>query len=128
MTDQNKETTRDALRASIFSSENSRYKRTPLNFKGTDLEIKQPTLTQVAEMWTKETSTERALYLLINLAYIPGTDILVFEEGDIADIIAMPYGPEFTRINEILADFLNGNAKEAEKNSEATPTSTTSTQ
>lgn len=119
---------RDALRAKLFSSENARFKRVPLHFKGVDLEVQQPNLEQVAELWAQTSGNARAIFALVMLAYIPGTDTKVFEAEDFDVISAMPYGPEMTRVHEILGGFITGDLKEAEKNSEATPTSSTSTQ
>lgn len=121
------QSTRDALRAKVFSSENTRFKREKLNFKGSELELQQPNLEQVAELWAQPNGTTRAIFALVKLGFIPGTDERLFEDEDFDNLIAMPYGPEMTRLHEILGNFLTGDIKEAEKNSVATPTSTTST-
>lgn len=119
---------RDQLRAKVFSSENTVFKRKALTYKGAELEIKQPSLEEVTGMFDQPDSTSRAIYLLIHLAYIPGTDERVFEDTDFDTLKAMPYGPEMTDIQDMISEFFRGNAKEAEKNSEATPTSSTPTQ
>ena len=128
MTDNKVKLTRDELRAKVFSSENSEYKRLPLHFKGVDLEIKQPTLDQVSQLHSYETSKERAIYMLVTLGYIAGSEEHLFDDADFDQLAAQPYGPEHTQLNEIITKYLVGDIKEVEKNSDATPISTASTQ
>jgi len=118
---------RDQLRATIFSSTNAEYKRIPYVYKGAQLELKQPNLEQVNQLWQIEGTTARAIYMLIALAYVPGTDIRVFEDTDQDNLIQMPYGAEMVRLTEIMTEFITGNSKESEKNLEATPSSIPST-
>lgn len=108
--------TRDSLRASIFSSENSRCKRVPITLNGAELELKQPTIDEVIKLQDRPEASARVAIILINHAFIPGTEDKVFDDADYDSLAALPYTPELTAIQEVLNTFLIGDQKATEKN------------
>ena len=111
----NTNTTRDDLRAKIFSSENSVCKRTSVQLNGVELEIKQPTVAEVMKLNEIEGTQSRVAHMLVTYAFVPGTDERVFDMGDIDQLSNMPYTPEMTEIQNVITKMLVGDVATAEK-------------
>lgn len=108
--------TKDELRAKIFSAENSKCKRVEITFNGAKLELQQPTITEVMELNDRPEASARVAVMLIKHAYVPNTDVHVFDDTDYDVLAALPYSPELTVIQEHMNVFLIGDDKAAEKN------------
>lgn len=113
-------TSRDELRAKIFDSRNRHFKSELVEFFGDTIEIRQPTLEQILNAQALEDRREAIINLIIGYCYVPGTDERVFEDTDRPALLKMPFGEDFTRVNEAIARMTSLNVEAAEKNSEGT--------
>lgn len=94
---------RDEIRAAIFATKE--VKREVIDFFGTKLELRQPRLSDVINIQNiaKEDGIQSAVVdALIRYAYIPGTDTKVFEEGDAASFLEMPFGQDLVNVSDAL--------------------------
>lgn len=86
---------RDAIRAKIFSTK----PKTELieNFYGVTIELRQPSLEVALEV--RNTEEKAYLYqMLVDYAYIPGTQEKLFTEEDIAALKQLPFGDDMTTL------------------------------
>jgi hypothetical protein len=112
------------LKAHIFSSHNPRnqFRREIINFFGSDIELRQPSLDMIAEM-TRATSTgdtsdnTAAIFILTNYVYVPGTSERVFDVADTDQLKALPYNEDFQKLNEVFVKITGVNVEAERKNS-----------
>jgi hypothetical protein len=124
---------RDALRARILGKQ---LKREIVHLKdddGTeyDIEVREPTVARMQEMGaqTAVPNSEKMIALVIDHAYIPGSDEKVFEPED-ADVIRnLPYRADFSPLLEKVMELgdMISKIEAAKGNSSATQTSSSST-
>jgi hypothetical protein len=87
---------RDALRAKIFGA---KPESTTIEFFGGQVELRQPKLEALMEM--RRSNQEDALtQMLINYAYVPGSDEHVFEDTDEESIKQIPFGADMQRLTQ----------------------------
>ena len=95
--------TRDAMRAKIFSAKPKT--ETVEDFYGATLELRQPSLAVALEARNQE-ENEHVFTMLLDYAFVPGTDEKVFESTDVEMIRALPFGPSMTdllaKVNKLL--------------------------
>jgi hypothetical protein len=72
--------TKDEIRAAIFSGNN--FKRERFVFLGQELELKQPTVGQISKLADDKQNKNRLIEIIVDSAYLPGTDEKVFGPGD----------------------------------------------
>ncbi len=89
---------------------------------GEEVEIRQPTLGQILDIREEDSLKARAVSIIIERVFVPGTDENVFEEGDREALLNMPFGDEIAQINNVINELSGINMDDAEKNSEAIPT------
>lgn len=110
---------RNILRGALLSGSHLARKRYPLDFFGQKIEIVQPSVSDVAKLSEGRTAGEVNISLvdvLIDYAYVPGTNEKVFEVGDKDILKELPFGPEMTALSELLSELYGGSIKEKEKN------------
>jgi hypothetical protein len=91
---------RDSLREQIFKA---KVRKSELvEFFGAPIEIRQPTLGDILEARDNGNSQSAIVGLLVSYAYVPGTDQKVFDAEDGEAIRALPFGPDFLRLNEAM--------------------------
>lgn len=105
--------TRDELRAQIFASRE--VKRKVVDFFGTKIELRQPTLGDVLDARDKESNQAAVIDTLVKYAFIPKTEVRVFDDADADSFKKMPFGVDFLRVNAALEEltevnFLDKNA------------------
>ena len=96
--------TRDELRAALLGKP-AAPKSVLITVFGVEIELRQPTLAAI--MKTREESggtAARAVGMIIEYAYVPGTDDHVFEDTDRDQILQWPFGEDLTLINQSIAD------------------------
>lgn len=104
---------KDEIRAAIFN--NTQFKRETFNFLGQELELRQPSVGQISRLADDKNNNNRLIEIIIDSAYMPGTDEKVFTKADYESLLEVPSG-------EWIADFttawnkLAGSVKETEKN------------
>lgn len=113
---------RDALRAAIFSAENKKAATRNIELFGQEVEIRQPTLGQIAKM-SKVSADDKVppiIRIMIEYTYVPGTDERVFEVADTEALASLPSGKWLNDFNKAMEELSGVNVKDAEKNSDAT--------
>lgn len=81
------------LRAKIFSSANHELKREVIDFFGSKIEVRQPTLSEAIDMSMKQDEMGSAtLFVLTHFCYVPGTDQRVFSDADNDSLKGLPAG------------------------------------
>lgn len=89
------------MKARMFSAQNKMRKSEKVVFFGEEIEIKQSSLGQVVEMANMRDEDDDqgvAIYVLLNYAYVPGTEDRVFETADVEQLKSMPFGDDFNRV------------------------------
>lgn len=92
--------TRDEIRAKIFQSKV--LKREIIEFFGMQIEIRQSTLTDILNAREEENGQSAVIRNLVQNAYVPKTDIKVFEDTDADSFGALPFGADFIRVSKAL--------------------------
>src|SRR5690606_9643413 len=106
----------------IFAEENRKPARREINLFGQKVEIKQPTLSQIAKLGqaSPESKIPPIVRIMIEYIYVPGTDEKVFDPADAESLAAMPSGKWLSDLNKAIEELTGVDVKEAEKNSEET--------
>lgn len=108
------------IKARIFSAQNKQRKYKRVMFFGVELEIKQSSLKQVVDMATRRDGDEDdqgvAIYVLLNYAFIPGTEERIFGEEDTESLLDMPFGEDFNRVIDAWREITGIKIGEASKN------------
>ena len=95
--------TRDEIRAKLLG-------KTPLaetkmiSLYGMDIELRQPTLEAILKSRDIDDNVARAVDMIIEYAFVPGTDDHVFETADREMILRWPFGKDLQTLNEAIAD------------------------
>lgn len=107
------------LKSRIFAAKNKIFKSEMVSFFGEQIEIRQPTLAKMLNRTEEdlEDPQRRGVFVLLNYAYVPGTEIPVFEYADVEALVGMPYGDDFGRVMEAFQRVTGIDVKGAEKNS-----------
>lgn len=90
-----------SMRGKIFASR--KRKSVKVTFFDEELEIRQPSVRLLMSMTTEEDKTIAMANMLINYAYIPGTDIKIFDAEDMDQLLAMPFNEDWMAINKAIA-------------------------
>ncbi len=105
---------RDQIRAKIFTTHELAIRR--VEFFGSDIELRQPTLNDVMTIQEAARTTEDGeipkssiVAVLLQYAFVPGTNEKVFEEGDADAIMDLPFGADMTRITSALSELTDVN-------------------
>jgi len=125
MSDSATNLTRDQIRAQIFGGAESKVQHRILTFFGAKIELRQPTLGAILAAQKNEDREAAVIDTLIENAFIPGTDIRVFEDTDGDQFKAMPFGKDFVAISEAIEEMSSVNFRDKENVAgEKTSTST----
>lgn len=115
------QTLRDKMRAEIFSAEQAKIKSEVVEFFGQKIEVRQTTLGQTLEAQSNPDREAAVIDVLINRAYIPGTNTRVFEDTDAEQLKNMPFGIDFVRVSQALETLTGVNFRDMAKSLEAKP-------
>lgn len=111
--------TRDQIRAEIFKT------RKPLSvvitFFGQQLELRQPTLADVMAVQETEDRQSAITQTLVRYAFIPKTEIHVFEAADADAIMQLPFGADMVGVTEALEKLTSVNFQGGKSTSSSTP-------
>lgn len=94
--------TRDSLRAAIFKTRQPKSKI--IQFFDAEIEIRQSQLGDIISAKENEDRQAAVIETLVNNAFVPGTDIKVFEMADAESFKAMPFGADFIRVTKALEE------------------------
>lgn len=112
--------TRDQIRAKLIGS-TPKGKTQMITLWGIDLELRQPTLASILRARDQGDDATRAVAMIIEYAYVPGTDERVFEDSDHNMILKWPFGEDLTKLNEAIADLTGVDIAAAVKEMEKDP-------
>ncbi len=99
--------TRDTIRGKIFASKE--FSKRTVEFFGEKIELRQPSLGLILQVQDEEDRKSAVIDTLIKYAYVPETDEKVFEDGDEASLLALPFGPDFIRVSNALEELTQVN-------------------
>ncbi len=112
--------TRDEIRAALIGS-------TPpgdtkmIKLWGMDLELRQPTLERILKARDTGDNVERALDMIIEYAFVPGTNDPVFEDTDKPQMRKWPFGKDLQQLNEAIAELTGVDIETAVQELEGDP-------
>lgn len=101
-------TSKDSLRAAIFTTRKPAKK--VIDFFGVNIELRQPILEDILQAANTEGNSNQAVIdQLVKYAYVPDTDILIFDEADADQFKVMPFGKEFVAVIDALQELTGVN-------------------
>jgi hypothetical protein len=110
---------RDALRAKLLGKHKSKTKIVKLF--GQEVEIRQPTLNSILSSQQTEDIRIRTVDMIIQYAYVPGTDELVFEKTDRDVILGWPFGEDIVELQNAIAEMTGVDVEAAEEELQLDP-------
>lgn len=115
MADTQKIPTRDDIRSAIFASKKLASEQ--VNFFGQQIELRQPRLSDIISIQQSEDRQSAIVDTLIRYAYIPGTDEKIFEEGDTAGLLQLPFGQDMIDVSAALERLTKVNFRDGSESS-----------
>ena len=109
----NTKSARDILRATIF--DNAQPKKEIIDFFGTKIELRQPALDRM-ESFQGDDAKARLPKMIMELAYVPGTDEKIFEEADYDMIAGMPFSKDISAFMETFTTMTELSVEDKAKN------------
>ena len=95
---------------------------------GQEIEFTQPSVEEVLKLQQSDDPADTFVGFMIKYARVPETHEQVFDDTDRDALKALPFGPEFDKINRVVLELTSADA-EAEKaavgNSKGTPSNST---
>ena len=109
---------RDEMRTKIFASRKPMSE--PVTFFGEDIEIRQPNVRTILALSSDDAEGLSSVKMFIGYAYIPGTDIKVFDDEDLEGLTNMPFNEDWMAVNTAIAKMtgVDVGVKEEGKNSD----------
>src|SRR5712691_7039361 len=98
---------RDALRGKLLQTRQPLAKE--ITFFGEKIELRQMLLSDVMKAKDAPDDQNRLVRILIDYAFVPGTDEKVFEEGDVEALLAQPFGQDFVDLSNALTELTSIN-------------------
>jgi hypothetical protein len=102
---------RDSIRAAILGTEH-KPKTKVIEFFGQQVELRQGTLGDILEARESEDRQGAVIRVLTERAFIPNTDVRIFEESDAEVLKKLPFGPDFIRVSNALEELTDVNFRE----------------
>ena len=106
--------TRDDLRAKLLGQAPKPQIKT-MSLFGQEIELRQPTLGAILDAQGIDDDKIRTVTLIIEYAYVPGTDERIFEEADTNVILSWPFGEELVEIQVAIAGLTGVDISAAEE-------------
>ncbi len=95
--------TRDELRTALLGNAPKPDSKIITLF-GVEIELKQPNLGAILKTRAEGDDATRAIDMIIEYAYVPGTNDHVFEMTDRAAMMNWPFGKDLTTLNTAIAE------------------------
>lgn len=111
-------TFRDQIRSAILGTKH--LKTETIEFFGQQIELRQPTVGDIAAGQKSQSDIHAAIDILIRYAYIPGTTDHVFEEADADALAELPFGDDVIRLTEAVNRLMSVNFQKPEAASNET--------
>ena len=90
------------LRQKILDA--AKPKSIPVNLFGQEIELRQPTLKAILEAQEIAENSSRTAHMIIEYAFVPGTNDRVFDETDTQLILDWPFGDDLIRVQKAITD------------------------
>ena len=103
------------LRGAILASGNTLGRRKLVKFNGHDIEIKQPSIGQMLAM-EQDADKFGFVEILIEHAYVPGTNEKVFEPINREELMSLPFTVDCRKVVAVLEELVNLSVNDAVKN------------
>ena len=94
--------TRDELRTALLGNA-PKPDSVLITMFGVELELRQPNLGAILKARAEGDDATRAIDMIIQYAYVPGTNDQVFEDTDRAAMLNWPFGKDITELNNAIA-------------------------
>lgn len=107
MSGNSSKTNRDEIRKAIFTA---KPEKRIISFFGNDIELRQPNLGDAMAARTEDVR-EAGIQMLLNFAYVPGTEEKVFEEADEDGIRRLPMCKDLTNLFNVCAELLGADTE-----------------
>ncbi len=87
-----------STRSAIFK--NAKPKSKNIEFFGQTIELRQPSLADAlnANNQADDNQQKAIALMVVNYAFMPGTNDKIFSEADVNSIMEMPFGADMTRV------------------------------
>lgn len=105
---------RQELRDKLFTS--AKRESIKITFFGQEIELRQPDVGSIIDDAANPDKKSTSIHMLVDYAYVPGTDEKVFDEADIEVLRSMPWGKDFTTLTGHLRKLTGLEIEEQEKN------------
>ena len=109
---------KDKIRSGILNGKKI-VKSETMSLFGTEIELRQATLStmaKIARATEADSKTPGVVRILIEYAYVPGTEDKLFSEADVAELSQLPGGPWVKTLNAIVGRLSGADVDAAEKN------------
>lgn len=107
---------RNLIRGTILASDNYKRDAIELDFFGAQIELRQPTTGDILRYTDSNSNALSLISILLDYAYVPGTNEKVFEEGDVEELKQLPYNKDMQALIKAIERFTNVMISDAEKN------------
>ncbi len=97
------------------------FKRKKLIFFDLEIELHQPSLDAIMGKIFEGGIKERMTDAIINYAYVPDTNIQIFEEADAPQILKWPFGADWKRMQDAITELLGLDITETEEELKSSP-------
>lgn len=112
-------TARNELRSKLLSSH--KPKSEMVEVFGVEVELRQPTLEAILGARDTADAKQRTVDMIIQYAYVPGTDEQVFEPADRDQILRWPFGEDMLKVQQAITRLTGVDVSEAEKEIQTDP-------
>lgn len=112
--------TRQAMRDQLLGHA-PKPNRKEVTLFGVVLEMQQPTLGSILKSQDIEDGKERAVNMIIQYSFVPGTNDPIFEEADKDIILNWPFNDELVTLQLTIAELTGVDVKEAEAELKGNP-------
>ena len=95
--------TRDELRTALLGNAPKPDSKLITMF-GVEIELRQPNLGAILKTRAEVDDATRAIDMIMEYAYVPGTNDHIFEDTDRAAMMNWPFGKDLATLNQAIAD------------------------
>ncbi len=94
--------TRDELRAKLLGN-TVKPEFELITVFDTEIELRQPTFRDLMKVREIADTATRSVEMIVQYAFVPGTNERIFEEGDRERILNWPFGGDLVKVNAAIA-------------------------
>ncbi len=95
--------TRDEIRSKLLGNE-VKPEFELITVFDTEIELRQPTFRDLMKVREIADTATRSVEMIVQYAFVPGTDERIFEAGDRETILNWPFGADLVKVNTSIAN------------------------